>query len=131
MLVAMTQLPTPQGEPQTRSARALATSRARRRRARSIRRAIIGGALSLFVAAWLLIAIVLVSGHDPALAAHVASTRTRLVSASPATPSASAATPAATTATSTTTASTTASSTANAQSPSASSGAGAVTTRQS
>ena len=41
---------------------------ARLARARMIRRRIIAGALALFVASWLLITIVLVSGHDPALA---------------------------------------------------------------
>jgi hypothetical protein len=37
-------------------------------RAKSIRRRIIAGAVALFVASWLLITLVLVSGHDPALA---------------------------------------------------------------
>jgi cytoskeletal protein RodZ len=41
---------------------------ARLRRASMIRRRIVGGSVALFVAAWLLIAVVLVSGHDPALA---------------------------------------------------------------
>jgi hypothetical protein len=43
-------------------------------RARTIRRRIIGGALALFVASWLLITIVLVSGHDPALAKRSSAT---------------------------------------------------------
>ena len=46
---------------------------ARALRARTIRRRVISGALGLFVATWLLIALVLVSGHDPALAAHTTS----------------------------------------------------------
>jgi hypothetical protein len=46
---------------------------ARAFRARAIRRRVISGALGLFVATWLLIALVLVSGHDPALAAHTTS----------------------------------------------------------
>ncbi len=37
-------------------------------RARKIRRRVISGSVALFVAAWLMITIVLVSGHDPALA---------------------------------------------------------------
>jgi hypothetical protein len=43
-------------------------------RARTIRRRVIGGALALFVASWLLITIVLVSGHDPALAKRSSAT---------------------------------------------------------
>lgn len=46
---------------------------ARATRARTLRRRIVGGSVALFVATWLLITIVLVSGHDPALA-HNAST---------------------------------------------------------
>ena len=40
---------------------------ARQRRVRAIRRWILAGAVTLFVAVWLLITVVLVSGHDPAL----------------------------------------------------------------
>jgi hypothetical protein len=40
---------------------------ARARRVRSIRRWALAGAATLFVTVWLLIAVVLVSGHDPAL----------------------------------------------------------------
>jgi hypothetical protein len=63
--------------------------RARALRARTIRRRVISGALGLFVAAWLLIALVLVSGHDPALAAHTtaAASPTTSTSASPTTSS--------------------------------------------
>ena len=49
-------------------ARGQAMRGARLRRASMIRRRIVSGAVALFVAAWLLIAVVLVSGHDPALA---------------------------------------------------------------
>jgi hypothetical protein len=49
-------------------ARGRAMRDARLARARMIRRRIIAGSLALFVAAWLLITVVLVSGHDPALA---------------------------------------------------------------
>jgi len=41
-------------------------------RVRMIRRRVIAGAVSLFVATWLLIAIMLVTGHDPALSASSA-----------------------------------------------------------
>jgi hypothetical protein len=41
--------------------------RNRAQRARLIRRRVIAGALALFVATWLLIAVTLASGHDPAL----------------------------------------------------------------
>jgi hypothetical protein len=47
---------------------AQATRQARLERARRIRRRIISGSVALFAAVWLLIAVVLVSGHDPALA---------------------------------------------------------------
>ena len=40
---------------------------ARKRRVRAIRHWVVAGAVTLFVAVWLLIAVVLVSGHDPAL----------------------------------------------------------------
>jgi cytoskeletal protein RodZ len=40
---------------------------ARQRRVRAIRHWIVAGAVTLFVIVWLLIAVVLVSGHDPAL----------------------------------------------------------------
>ncbi|HEX4279881.1 MAG TPA: hypothetical protein VHZ27_03890 [Solirubrobacteraceae bacterium] len=49
-------------------ARGQAMRNARLRRASTIRRRIVGGAVAVFVATWLLIAVVLVSGHDPALA---------------------------------------------------------------
>jgi cytoskeletal protein RodZ len=50
---------------------ALRTERAAR--ARKIRRRVISGAVALFVAAWLMITLVLVSGHDPALASKTTS----------------------------------------------------------
>jgi hypothetical protein len=49
-------------------ARGQALRNARVARARSIRRRVISAAVALFVAAWLMIALVLISGHDPALA---------------------------------------------------------------
>jgi hypothetical protein len=47
--------------------RARVAREARAGRARSLRRRVISGAVALFVAAWLVIAIVLISGNDPAL----------------------------------------------------------------
>jgi hypothetical protein len=49
-------------------ARGQALRAERAARARKIRRRVISGAVALFVAAWLMITVVLVSGHDPALA---------------------------------------------------------------
>jgi hypothetical protein len=51
-------------------ARGAELRQARVTRTRTIRRAGAAGAVSLFMATWLLIAVVLVSGHDPALAAR-------------------------------------------------------------
>ncbi len=55
-------------------ARGQALRSERAARARKIRRRVISGAVALFVAAWLMIAIVLVSGHDPALANRTSAT---------------------------------------------------------
>jgi hypothetical protein len=41
---------------------------ARRARLRRIRARVIGGSIALFLAVWMLITVVLVTGHDPALA---------------------------------------------------------------
>jgi hypothetical protein len=41
---------------------------ARRARVRRIRSRVVGGSVALFLAVWLLITVVLVTGHDPALA---------------------------------------------------------------
>ncbi len=46
----------------------------RRRRARTIRRRVAAGAVAGFLATWLLIAIELTTGHDPALASRKAAT---------------------------------------------------------
>jgi hypothetical protein len=40
---------------------------ARLARVRMIRRRVVGGAVALFVAVWILLAVTLISGHDPAL----------------------------------------------------------------
>jgi hypothetical protein len=45
---------------------------ARAQRVRTIRRTVLAGAVALFLATWMLIAVVLVSGHDPALARKTA-----------------------------------------------------------
>jgi len=47
---------------------AMAIRQARLERVRMIRRRVVMGAVALFVATWLLITVMLVSGHDPALA---------------------------------------------------------------
>ena len=67
-------------------ARGQALRSARTARARTIRRRLIAGSLALFVATWLMIALVLVSGHDPALAKRSSAT-TVASSATPATSS--------------------------------------------
>lgn len=69
--------------------RAQVARQARAIRARSIRSRVIGGALALFGATWLLITLMLVTGHDPALAAHKTSTSPAVSSASPTTTSSS------------------------------------------
>lgn len=107
---------------------------ARGLRARTIRRRVISGALALFVATWLLIALVLVSGHDPALAAH---TTTSTATSSSGSSSARRATVSTRSSGSSGTASSGTASSGTASSGSASSGGasggtvGAVTTRQS
>ena len=55
-------------------ARGQALRSARAARARTIRRRVISGAVALFVAAWLMITLLLVSGRDPALASHTSTT---------------------------------------------------------
>jgi uncharacterized membrane protein YgcG len=61
-------------------ARDQALRSARTARARTIRRRVISGAVALFVAVWLMIAVVLVSGGDPALAGHTTSSATTVAS---------------------------------------------------
>lgn len=108
-------------KPQDARARGQAIRAARLSRTRMIRRRIISGAVALFVASWLLITIVLVSGHDPALAKQ-SSASTAASSSSPATT------------TSTTTSGTSTGSSSNTGSSSGNSGSGtvsSVTTSQS
>lgn len=47
---------------------AIAIRRARHARVRTIRRRVVSATVALFVATWLLITLILVTGHDPALA---------------------------------------------------------------
>ena len=105
---------------------ALRTERAAR--ARKIRRRVISGAVALFVAAWLMITLVLVSGHDPALASKTTTASSATTVAS--TPSTNTTT---TTTPSTDTTTTTSNSTTSSSSGSSgsSSGVSSVTTSQS
>jgi hypothetical protein len=63
-------------DPAAARARGQAMRETRLARARALRRRIVAGAVALFVASWLLITIVLVSGHDPALAKNSAASTT-------------------------------------------------------
>ena len=47
-----------------------------------IRRRVVAGALALFVATWLLITVMLVTGHDPALARQTKSAQTATTTSS-------------------------------------------------
>ena len=47
-----------------------------------IRRRVVAGALALFVATWLLITVMLVTGHDPALARQTKSAQTTTTTSS-------------------------------------------------
>jgi len=120
--------------PQDARARGQAMRAARVRRTRMIRRRIIGGSLALFVAAWLLITIVLVSGHDPALAKQSSATT---VASTPATTTSSGTTSGTDSGTSSSTSSQSSDSSSNSSSTSNSSGnsgsgtVSSVTTSQS
>lgn len=91
-----------------------------RRRARRIRRAVVGLAVALFAATFLVVYVQLASGHDPALVANAAKRR----AASPSVTSTEASAAESSTATSTR-------SEASTGSEESSSGASAVTTSQS
>jgi len=56
--------------PEGARARGTAIRQARASRTRAIRRRVAASAVLLFLATWVLIAVVMVSGHDPALAAR-------------------------------------------------------------
>jgi hypothetical protein len=59
------------------SAKSSPIRQARIARRRLIRRRVVGGAVALFVATWLLITVTLMSGHDPALAARGSTSTTK------------------------------------------------------
>ena len=93
----------------------------RRARVRRIRARVIGGSVALFLAVWMLITVVLVTGHDPALARKsVTQSATQSATRS--------ATPVATTSSST---SSTSSGATSSSTGSGSSGVSAVTSSQS
>ena len=111
-------------------ARGQALRNARVARARTIRRRAISAAIAVFVAAWLMIAIVLISGRDPALASHTstASTGTTVASSPTATTTSSGSTGSTG---STSSQSTDSSSSSSSSSASTGSGVSSVTTSQS
>ncbi|MDQ6836028.1 MAG: hypothetical protein M3016_07550 [Actinomycetota bacterium] len=102
-----------------------------------IRQRVVAGALALFVALWLLIALILVSGHDPALGRQrtlTARARTHTTSAATTEPTSVQTTPKTAAATSTRTATHTATTTSTATASSsrnAGSGVSPVTSSQS
>lgn len=106
-------------DPAAARARGQAMRQTRLARARALRRRIIAGALALFVASWLLIAIVLVSGHDPALAKNSSASTT------------AATTSAGTASTSSNTSSSSSDTSSSSQNGGSSSGVSSVTTSQS
>ena len=110
--------------PAAARARGQALRTARTARARKIRRRVISGAVALFVAGWLMITLVLVSGHDPALAKKT-STATTVASTPTATTSSSGSTG------STSSSSQTSNSSSSSSSDSSGSGVSSVTTSQS
>lgn len=117
--------------PQDARARGQAIRAARLSRTRMIRRRIMSGAVALFVASWLLITIVLVSGHDPALAKQ-SSASTVASSSSPATTTSTTTSGSSTGSSSNTGSSSSDSSSGNSSSGSSSSGTvSSVTTSQS
>jgi len=69
---------------------------ARRARTRTLRRRVVAGAVALFLATWVLIAVELVTGHDPALASRKTTT-VATSSAQPATTTTTSAQPTSTT----------------------------------
>jgi hypothetical protein len=116
------------------SGRGNVVRQARMARVRMIRRRVVGGAATVFVAAWLLIAVVLVSGHDPALARKTASTSavtgTSSASTTPATSTSATTTSPSTTASGTTSSGTTSSGTTSSGTSSSGSTGSAGTSSQ-
>jgi hypothetical protein len=99
---------------------------ARRARVRRIRTRVIGGSVALFLAVWMVITVVLVTGHDPALAR-----KTQTQAATAATTSSTAAATTGTTAGSTSATASTSSGATNSSTGSSSSGLSPVTSSQS
>jgi uncharacterized membrane protein YgcG len=102
---------------------------ARLARVRMIRRRVVAGTVALFVATWLLITLMLVTGHDPALAGQTTTTAKTATATKTATTA-----PTATTSTQTVTAAgtaTNAGSSSSTGSGSSSAGTSSVTSRQS
>jgi len=69
-------------DPADARARGQAMRQTRLARARALRRRIIAGAVALFVASWLLITVVLATGHDPVLAKNAAASTTAATTSS-------------------------------------------------
>lgn len=100
---------------------------ARRARTRTLRRRVVAGGVALFLATWVLIAVELVTGHDPALASRKTST----VAASSAQSATTTTTSAEPTTATTTSAQPTSTTTSSAQPATATTTTSSVTTRQS
>ena len=101
----------------------------RRARVRRIRARVIGGSVALFLAVWILITVVLVSGHDPALARNAVTQSATPAAA--ATTSSSSGTGSSGTGTSADATSSTSSGATSSSTGSGSGGVGAVTSSQS
>jgi len=105
----------------------------RRARVRRIRARVIGGSVALFLAVWMLITVVLVTGHDPALARKSVTQSATQTATQSATPVAT--TPSSTSSTSSTSSGATSSSTGSGATSSStgsgSSGVSAVASSQS
>jgi len=110
-------------------ARGQALRSARAARARTIRRRVISGAVALFVAAWLMITLLLVSGRDPALASRTSKTSSATTVAS--NPTVTTSTSGSTGSTSSTSAQSNGSSSSSSSSTSNGGGVSSVTTSQS
>ena len=118
--------------PSERRAHGIAVRQARLARVSAIRRRAVASALALFVATWLLITMLLVTGHDPALARPKSKSTASGSAATTSTATPATTTTAATTATQTTTAATaTPTSTTATASPTAASSASSGTSSSS
>ena len=104
---------------------------ARRARVRRIRARVIGASVALFLAVWMLIAVVLVTGHDPALARKTQTQAATAATTSAATTSSSTGTAAGSTSATAPTSSGATSSSTGSSAGSSSSGLSPVTSSQS